>query len=130
MALKKGTKMYSIVNFKCPQCHEGDFFVAAPYNLKHTGKVKENCSECGLKYAKEPGFFFGAMYVSYGFGVALFVATVVVYYLIFKQIDVWNMLIIMGVLSVLTAPINYSLSKIIWANLFIKYSGKESIEKA
>ncbi len=124
MALKKGSKLYSVVKFKCPQCQEGDFFVSAPYDLKNTGKVKEQCSECGLKFAKEPGFFFGAMYVSYGFGVALFVATVIVYYLIFNSVDVWNMLIIMGVLSVLTAPLNYCVSKIIWANIFIKYRGK------
>lgn len=124
MALKKGSKLYSVVKFKCPQCQEGDFFVSAPYDLKNTGKVKEQCSECGLKFAKEPGFFFGAMYVSYAFGVAIFVATVIVYYLIFNRIDVWNMLIIMGVLSVLTAPLNYTVSKIIWANIFIKYRGK------
>jgi uncharacterized protein (DUF983 family) len=122
MALKKGTKLYSIVNFKCPQCHEGDFFISHPYKLQTMGKPHEYCSECGLKFAKEPGFYFGAMYVSYGFGVALFVAVVVIYYLIFNRIDVWNMLGIMGFISILTAPFNYALSKIIWANIFIPYN--------
>lgn len=122
MALKKGTKLYSIVNFKCPQCNEGDFFISHPYNLKTMGQPRECCSECGLKYAKEPGFYFGAMYVSYGFGVALFVAVVVLYYLIFNRVDVWIMLGIMGIISIITAPFNYALSKIIWANIFIKYN--------
>lgn len=123
MALQKGTKLYSIVKFKCPQCHEGDFFVSHPYDLKNAGKLHQYCSECGLKYAKEPGFYYGAMYVSYAFGVTLFVAVVVLYYLIFKRIDVWIMLGIVGFFSVITAPFNYALSKIIWANLFIRYRG-------
>lgn len=121
MALKKGTKIYSIVKFKCPQCNEGDFFVSHPYDLKNAGKLHEKCSECGLKYAKEPGFYYGAMYVSYAFGVGLFVTTIVIYYLIFRRIDVWILLGIMGFLSIITAPFNYALSKIIWANLFIGY---------
>lgn len=128
MALKKGTMIYSIAKFKCPQCHEGDFFVSHPYDLKNAGKLHENCSECGLKYAKEPGFYYGAMYISYAFGVSIFIAVVVMYYLIFRSIDVWTMLIITGILSVITAPFSYALSKIVWANLFIRYK-KNAINK-
>jgi len=29
------------------------------------------CLECGLKYEREEGYFLGAMYISYGLGVAL-----------------------------------------------------------
>ncbi len=128
MALQKGTKIYSIAKFKCPQCQEGDFFLSHPYDLKNAGKLHENCSECGLKYAKEPGFYFGAMYVSYAFGVAIFVATIVVYYLIYRSIDVIPLLVTMGILSILTAPFNYALSKIIWANLFISYRPNAKVD--
>jgi len=128
MRLKKGTKIYSVVKFKCPRCNEGDFFVSRAYDLQKMGKVHENCTECGLKYAKEPGFFYGAMYVSYAFGVALFVTVIILYYIIFRRIDVWTLFAIIGFLSVATAPINYALSKIIWANFFIAYK-KDAIEK-
>lgn len=87
--LKKGTKLYSIFKFKCPQCQEGEFFISKPYDLKNVGKIHENCSECGIKYSKEPGFYYGAMYVSYALGVAQLVAVIVLYYIIFRQIDVW-----------------------------------------
>ena len=125
---KKGTKMYSIVNMTCPQCHEGKFFVASPYNLKKVGETYQNCSECNLRYAKEPGFYYGAMYVSYAYGVALFTAIIVLYWLAFRRFDVWNLLIIMGVLSVLLAPAFYHSSKIVWANLFTKYD-KDAIKR-
>ncbi|HLU87323.1 MAG TPA: DUF983 domain-containing protein [Taishania sp.] len=129
MALKKSSVLYSVVKFKCPQCHEGDFFVSHPYDLKNIGKVNHHCSECGLKFAKEPGFYFGAMYVSYGFGVALFVAIVVLYWLIFQRIDVWILLGIMAVASILVTPLSHALSKIIWAKIFIRYRGQEAIDE-
>lgn len=128
MALKKGTKLYSILKFKCPQCQEGDFFVSHPYDFSNMGKPKEYCPSCGLKNAKEPGFYYGAMYISYGFGVALCIVVVGLYYLIFRSLDVWNMLMIVGVVSVVAAPFNYSLSKIIWANMFIRYK-KDAVQK-
>lgn len=127
--LKKGTKLYSIFKFKCPQCQEGEFFISKPYDLKNVGKIHENCSECGIKYSKEPGFYYGAMYVSYALGVAQLVAVIVLYYIIFRQIDVWPLLITMGLVLILLAPLNYALSKIIWANFFIRYKGEEAIEQ-
>ena len=72
--MKKGTKLYSILNNKCPRCHEGKFFDSAnPYNLAKMTSMPDKCPECGQPYEPEPGFYFGAMYVSYALGVALFV---------------------------------------------------------
>ncbi len=114
---------------RCPRCQEGDFFQAHPYNLKKAGDIHTNCPNCGLKYSKEPGFYYGAMYVSYGLGVALFVALWVSFNLFFEDLSVaWQIGIISG-LFVLLGPYLYALSKIIWANIFIKYDpnakGKE-----
>ena len=41
--------------------------------LPEWGDVKKECDVCHLKYEREPGFYYGAMYVSYALGVALFV---------------------------------------------------------
>jgi uncharacterized protein (DUF983 family) len=69
----KGTKLYSIFKLKCPKCHEGEFFESRLYDLKKLGHVLEECPTCKTSYVPEPGFYFGAMYVSYALGVALFV---------------------------------------------------------
>lgn len=106
---------------KCPRCQEGDFFVSHPYNLKKAGEIHANCSNCGLKYAKEPGFYYGAMYVSYAIGVAIFVALWVSFNLFFEQVDVFVQIGIIAITFLLLGPYIYALSKIIWANLFIKY---------
>lgn len=61
--LKKGSKAYSIWNMKCPRCHEGDLFSSG-------GKfydMPERCPECSLRYSPQPGFYYGAMFISYIF---------------------------------------------------------------
>lgn len=116
----KGSKLYSIFKMKCPQCHEGDFFVSRPYDLKKAGDIHYKCSECGLKYSPEPGFYYGAMFVSYGLGVGLFVAFWVIFNLFFPRISVGIQILIISLGSIFTAPYFYALSKIIWANIFIK----------
>ena len=125
----KESKLYSIFKMKCPQCHEGDFFLAHPYNLRKAGELHKNCPSCGLKYAKEPGFYYGAMYVSYALGVALFVGIWMIFYLFFPTLSAWWILSTLTIVTVLLGPYLYALSKIIWANMFIKYD-KEALKKS
>ena len=74
--IKKGTKLYSILFNKCPQCHEGDFMAEKNmFKLNKAFKMNEKCSKCGLKYMMEPSFFYGAMYVNYGLTVGLSIIT-------------------------------------------------------
>jgi len=120
----KGTKLYSILHFKCPHCHEGEFFSDRnPYNLSKAGDVLDECPVCHRRYSPEPGFYFGAMYVAYALTVATFVtayvATVVLYPMASTGLTVG---IVLGSLIVST-PLLYALSKTIYAALFLSYKG-------
>lgn len=106
---------------KCPRCHEGEFFVSHPYDLKHAGEIHENCPVCGLKYSKEPGFYYGAMYVSYALGVAVFVTLWVSMKLFFNIQSTAVQIGVIIAISLVLTPYLYALSKIIWANFFIRY---------
>jgi uncharacterized protein (DUF983 family) len=121
----KGSKLYSIFRMKCPQCQEGEFFTSHPYDIKNAGNTHENCSECGLKYEKELGFFQGAMYVSYALGVALFVTLWVSFNLFFPWMSTGTQVTIVAISSVVLTPYMYALSKIIWINLFTSYRKPE-----
>ena len=120
--IKKGSKIYSILKFKCPACHEGDFLVSTPYDLRNVGDVRIVCDVCNQKYSKEPGFYQGALYVSYGLGVALFVTIWVSCNLFFNNLNVWIQIGMVASASIILAPYLFALSKIIWANLFISYN--------
>lgn len=125
--ISKGSKLYSIFKFKCPRCQEGTFFVSHAYDLSKMGDIHEHCSECGLKYAKEPGFYYGAMYVAYALGVALFVTLWTSFNLFFPFVTVGIQILVIVLSTIFLSPLLYAFSKIIWANMFISYD-KDSCE--
>lgn len=119
----KESKLYSILNFKCPFCHEGQFFLAHPYNLRRAGDLLEKCPECHRKYSIEPGFYYGAMYVSYAITVALAVSIWVAILVLAPDMALHWQVGLIATVIVLGAPLFYALSKIIWANMFFDYKG-------
>lgn len=114
---------------KCPKCHEGQFFESHPYDLKNAGEVLDHCPVCDMKYSREPGFFYGALYVAYALGVAIFVTLWVSMNLFFNNIDIWVQISVIVVVSLLATPYVYALSKIIWINLFYSYDKERGKSK-
>ena len=118
---KKGTKIYSIVNGKCPKCHEGNFFANCfTFNPKKITEIHDNCSNCNLKYMIEPSFYYGAMYVNYGITVALSIITFLVSKLVFNATLLQSFAAIFIALIIL-APVNLRLSRILWLNMFVAF---------
>ena len=122
--IKKGSKLYSILNNKCPLCQEGDFFYSHAYDIKQLGKKHLNCPKCDLKYEREPGFFYGSMYISYAIGVAIFITWWVIKVVLFPEMEAGVMVFIMAFLQIVLAPLSMYISKLIWLNLFMHYEGK------
>lgn len=54
----------SIFKYKCPSCREGNLYVA-PLDIKNPLNMHEHCAVCGQKTEPEPGFYYGAMFLSY-----------------------------------------------------------------
>ena len=127
--MKKGTKLYSILKMRCPKCQEGKFLVTHPYNFANMGEIYSHCPNCGLDYMPEPGFYYGAMYVSYGLSVAVFVTIWASCNWFFDNVGVWTQITLVLIALIGLGPYLYSLSKIIWANFFIKYDKNAPIIK-
>lgn len=115
------TKVYSILNNKCPHCHQGDFFKTNQvYDLKNFGTMNKRCPVCNEDFIREPGYYFGATYVSYALTVAFGIALYVALYLLL-DIDSTAYLITFASLLILLLPVFYRLARIIWINLFVDY---------
>ena len=117
----KDSKLYSIAGNKCPNCHEGNFFAYNnPYNLAHTTQMNQRCKVCNEDFRREPGFYFGAMYVSYaltvGVGIALYLFMRV--YLGFSVTQYFLSFILS---LVVLLPVYYRTARIIWIHLFVNY---------
>ena len=119
--LKKGTKLYSIFTGTCPKCQKESMYqYKNMYNPSKTLKMNERCSHCKTKYKIEPSFFYGAMYVSYGVGIAFAIAAFVISFLIIGTTLMTSFIVIIATL-VAFMPVIMRLSRNIWINLFVKY---------
>ncbi|RZS99821.1 DUF983 domain-containing protein [Aquimarina brevivitae] len=126
MKLLKGTKLYSIITGYCPVCHKESMYTAKnPYLLGKIFDMHSRCSHCGTKYKIEPSFFYGAMYVSYGVGIAFAVAAFVIANLIFGLGPLSTFYAITGTL-ILLMPIIMRLSRNIWINFFLHYNKEKA----
>lgn len=128
MNFLKGSKLYSIFTGTCPVCHSGKMYVEDnPYKISKTLKMQERCSKCNVKFSKEPSFFYGAMYVSYGLGVALAVSAFIISY-VFLGLDVDYTFASIILVLVILFPVILRMSRNIWSNLFFSYDKKAGIQ--
>lgn len=51
-------------NYKCPRCRKGNMF-KQPLQLSNPLDMHEKCEDCGMDFEPEPGFYFGALIISY-----------------------------------------------------------------
>lgn len=116
----EGTKLYSILNNKCPKCHKGDFFVTKNIYNKDFIKMYDKCSHCGEIFNKEVGFYYGAMYVSYGLNIAIGVALFLLMVMVFNTGLLTYLFTFLGV-AIATFPFVMRTSRLIYINLFVKY---------
>lgn len=110
----------NVFKAKCPKCKEGDVFSSkGNLLLLKSPKMNETCEKCNFKFEREPGFFFGAMFVSYALGVAEFVAFFIISYFIFNISPLYTFFGIIAV-ALLCSTFNFRLSRMIWMQLFVK----------
>ena len=60
---------------KCPRCQEGDLFIK-PFEFTKPLNMPERCPVCHQKFEPEPGFYYGAMFLSYIFSAFFFLGIV------------------------------------------------------
>ena len=90
------------------------------------GDIYEKCPNCNETYSKEPGFYYGAMYVSYAITVGMFLAIWLIFSIFVDNYEPLTLVLTTTSLILLTSPYLYALSKIIWANMFIKYDASKA----
>jgi uncharacterized protein (DUF983 family) len=65
----KSTTVGDIFRQRCPRCRVGSIF---PYSIfRGFPRMHERCPVCDLRFEREPGYFLGAMYVSYALGLVI-----------------------------------------------------------
>lgn len=109
-------KSNAILQGKCPRCRQGDIFKSKALDTSFM-KMHEQCAVCNLRFELEPGFYYGAMYISYAFNVALLVAIGVALSVLFDP-PIWVYLVSVSLASLLLLPFSFRYSKILFLYWF------------
>lgn len=117
--MKEGSKLYTIIHSVCPNCQQEKLFKTGPFN-KNFMQMHENCSNCGLKYEREPSFFYGSMYVNYMYSVAIAVAWMSVNAL-FLHWEILYLLIGIGGTLLVLLSVLFRISRVTWLSFFVTY---------
>ena len=104
----------------CPKCRQGKVFKFPLKKIAKFSATNEFCPQCGLRFEAEPGFFWGAMYVSYGLNVAIGVAAFIVSFVFLNSTITGSLMAIFASL-ILLYPFVIRLSRSIYINIFVSY---------
>lgn len=127
MAEKK--YLTALLEGRCPRCRTGKMFSHPAYDLLHFNDMHAECPYCGVRLEPEPGFYQGAMYVSYGFTILFMIIISMILYFLAGDPNEWVYIgVVIGVMLILV-PLNYRFSRIVYLYLFGGITFDRSLSK-
>lgn len=98
----------AIVKLRCPRCLTGRVF-------RSIFRMHTHCPECDLVFEREPGYFLGAMYISY----ALALVAVAPVYLVLAYRNIAFATIIAALVVQLTvlSPLLFQYARVLWLHI-------------
>jgi uncharacterized protein (DUF983 family) len=108
------------VLMRCPRCRKGSMYKNNPFSFSFANSMNMECAHCKQSFEPEPGFYYGAMYMSYGLQVVLFMSMFIPYTLIGEMNIHW--FVAMSFVAVLLAsPYFLKLSRTLYLMIFVHY---------
>lgn len=107
---------------KCPRCQQGDLYTK-PFQFSKPVDMPEKCPECGQLFLPEPGFYYGAMFLSYIVSGFFFLGVVGLCIIVFKMSVNTSMFVVLLAAVLVYFPL-LRCSRSLWLNLMVKYDAK------
>ena len=92
--------------------------------------MNKSCSHCDQSFEPEPGYYFGAMFISYSINIAVFITALVVLTLLKPDYSLTLLLSFLGVAAIVFLPFIYRISRSIWIAIFISYKGEDIVSSS
>lgn len=111
----------SVFAMKCPRCRTGNLFTSpGSFNYKQLTVMPKACTTCQQNYMPEPGFYYGAMFISYiicGFWFLGFIAMCMFAF----GLSVDTSFILLFVMIAILFGWIFRISRSIWIHINVKY---------
>ena len=114
----------SVWTYKCPRCRQTKIY-KEPFQLSEPVAMPECCAKCELRFEPEPGYYWGAMFISYILSGWFFL--IIALSLIF--LAGWSVNQAMAavlVVAALTYMKFLRFSRSLWIHLMVKYDSEKA----
>jgi uncharacterized protein (DUF983 family) len=98
---------------KCPRCKKGDIFHYPLTRISKFSEMNSHCPQCQVSFTPEPGFYFGALFISYAFNVAIMVTISILLYFFIHPPD-WVYGASLVTVSIIFIPFSFRYSRILF----------------
>ena len=105
---------------KCPRCKKGKVWcVSALPAFWVKEPMHTYCPNCNLKFERELGFWQGAMFISYGISIGIFVLCWILseMFIPYEAPMLYTVLLV-TIVALMLSPINWRWSRLIWLNFW------------
>jgi len=103
-------RLAAVAAGRCPRCRRGRIF-------QGRFAMHPTCPVCALRFEREPGYFTGAMYVSYALGLPVITVSTVLVLLVAPQLSFEATAAVVVVLFLPFVPLIFRYSRILWIHL-------------
>ena len=116
-ANKQISFILSVYKEKCPKCNNGYVF-KQNVSILNLPVMNECCSNCNYQFDRDPGYFLGAMYISYGLAVVQGVVTFFFIHFSFPLLSTFYEILSVIFVIIILGRKNYKLSRVLYIHIF------------
>jgi uncharacterized protein (DUF983 family) len=127
--MKNKSALTAALECKCPRCRQGNMYKHPLVKLTKFTQMHQKCPVCGFHFEVEPGFYIGAMYVSYAFIVAFVLMTGIVLYNFFGDPETWVYIVTAPTVVLVMLPVIFRYSRSIYLYLMGGVEYREEYQK-
>jgi uncharacterized protein (DUF983 family) len=111
----------AIFGMKCARCRRGKMFKTPTFSFSKPFDMNKHCQKCGADLEPEVGFYFGAMFISYGLSAWPLLGLTG----LFRYGLEWSLMKSFVVTTLITAVLFiwiFRVSRAMYLNMMVKYS--------
>lgn len=105
---------------KCAECHQGDLFPTGAFSFNQPFEMYKRCPKCDANYYPEPGFYYGAMFMSYIFSAFIFLGVVILLHWVLNFTLLASFFWLMAIVGVFFVWW-FRFSRAFWLNLMVGF---------
>jgi uncharacterized protein (DUF983 family) len=100
----------ALLDLRCPRCHTGKLFTHAALSTSFV-EMPAQCPICGQTYEPEPGFYYGAMYISSGFSTGILLLVGFMLYYLANDPPLWVYITTVAAAVMVVTPLLFRYSR-------------------